>query len=917
MSSHVKLRRDRVGTGDYETQIKEVRLQLAEQLRIFDGQVEQKTQVFQDMVDYLRRRGEIEGEYARSLDKLCDRFSSRTKKKEPSHQSVVNCWQVLLAQTRQESRDHSILSDSYSNILPQQLSHCIEHAQRLAKRSREICTLLQDGLLKVTIELHTTLKTYYQYYTEFLSAEGKLKEAVRLEEKQKQSASKKMERQIEKRQNKVQEIQLKCTKARNDYLLNLAAANACMNKYYLQDLSTLIDCCDLGYHQSISKVLHFYLTGRQWAQQNLNTGMRQLETTVSELSQSQDRDTLMQFNNSAFCLPLRFQYHPYEGDQVVEVSAKCEMMSELVTRVQQLQSRLSSVTLEVEESGKLLQSAQSSILESLVEIAFGSTPDFPSSPSSPEGSSDVSANKNFTQKRRASLPDAESLYFTKVRDHLCNSSLISKLEAKHDLLKVAIQKAESFDGHHTRTRSKRSVRHKKSNPGSQISQKLFNGDLLSYIQASGQLIPAVVENCIRFINLNGLHHEGLFRVPGSQMVVNQLKDAFEKDDDPLADEGCDMDSVAGVLKLYFRGLEKPLFPEHSYDQLMECGQIDDETKKVTQLKLIISSYPASLIIVMRYLFAFLHHVSQYSDENMMQPYNLAVCFGPSLVRGPNNGDAAELQRINALVKSIIIQHESIFPSQNELPGPVYEKCMTLEEDDCEAVAEEGDGESEQAQIKETKDELQALALFDYIGRSSAELSFKHGDRFILYSKASSDWWKGEVNGSKGLIPNKYISVQSVNGGQDQKGKETLKSSCGRHQTEEELKAEKSTGLKVTTDKAGVGPSQVTSRKVSLQLPTGQFIQPGNSPGALRKTLDPQMRRSTTEGGSREECSIEVDKEVHHMMHSVFKELLNRRSSPDQNTSASSEITSTVQTPSVRGLGWKGKGLFRSADNAAD
>ncbi len=33
-----------------------------------------------------------------------------------------------------------------------------------------------------------------------------------------------------------------------------------------------------------------------------------------------------------------------------------------------------------------------------------------------------------------------------------------------------------------------------------------------------------------------------------------------------------MDSVAGVLKLYFRGLEKPLFPEDSYEQLMECGR---------------------------------------------------------------------------------------------------------------------------------------------------------------------------------------------------------------------------------------------------------------------------------------------------------------------------------------------------------
>lgn len=58
----------------------EVRLQLAEQLRIFDGQVEQKSQMLQDLTDYLRRRGEIEGEYARSLDKLSERFSSRTRK---------------------------------------------------------------------------------------------------------------------------------------------------------------------------------------------------------------------------------------------------------------------------------------------------------------------------------------------------------------------------------------------------------------------------------------------------------------------------------------------------------------------------------------------------------------------------------------------------------------------------------------------------------------------------------------------------------------------------------------------------------------------------------------------------------------------------------------------------------------------
>lgn len=55
-------------------------------------------------------------------------------------------------------------------------------------------------------------------------------------------------------------------------------------------------------------------------------------------------------------------------------------------------------------------------------------------------------------------------------------------------------------------------------------------------------------------------------------------------------------------------------------------------------------------------------------------------------------------------------------------------------------------------------EWEAVAMFDYVARSPAELSFKQGEPIILYSKASSDWWRGEVGGVKGLVPHKYISV---------------------------------------------------------------------------------------------------------------------------------------------------------------
>ncbi|XP_064778293.1 rho GTPase-activating protein 4-like isoform X2 [Oncorhynchus masou masou] len=856
MTSHVKLRKERVGAVDYDTQIKEVRCQLVDQLKVLDLQLEQKSQQLQDLTDYLRRRSEIEGEYARSLDKLAERFTSKIKRKEPgSGQSVAQCWLVLLAQTRQESKDHSGVSDSCSTTLTQPLTHSLETTQRLAKRTKDVCSQLQDGLLKVTTELQTAWRTYSQYHSEYESAEGKLKEA----EKQKQGASKKIEKvnssslkntpripfsslnefkygdvymcllyvsylipMCLQRQCKVQEIQLKCTKARNDYLLNLAAANASMNKYYLQDLSSLMDCSDIGYHLSLSRVLRSYLSSRSRAQQNLSGGLQQLHTAVSGLDQIQDRDNLLQTHTNTFCLPLRFHYLPHEGDQVCEVSAEQEIRCEMETRFQQLQSKLTGFTQESEEAGKKLQMARSALLEGISDDDLDPPPSsnqtqgsqvhlqFPSQSQGQGGSSESlasSSSRPSLARRRANLQETETLYCANVKEYLCKSSLVSKLQAKHDLLKVAVEKAEPTNGHQTRKLLR--VR-SKSQPSVQYTHKLFTGDMLSFIQASGQEIPVVVESCIRFINLNGLHHEGIFRVPGSQGKVNSLRDAFERGEDPVADSRCDLDSVAGVLKLYFRTLENPLFPRDSTAQLLEYAQIDNETERAAKLKSVISSYPPPVCTIMRYLFAFLHHVSQYSDENMMQPYNLAVCFGPSLLRGAQDDDVVTLQpQINSLVKSIILQHESIFPSLAELQGPMYEKCMTLQQDDCE----EGEGDSE---------------------HHSKEESESKGER----SRANS--------------------------------------SCSSRQSP-------------------VGGTVTPGGKFTLQSPITQQGWP-LSPGYISKEAQ--------DLSSSEDITVQVDEEVCRQMNSVFKELLSRKSLPPY--SSTSSVTSSNPPPQQKkgGIGWR-------------
>ncbi|XP_045550974.1 rho GTPase-activating protein 4 isoform X2 [Salmo salar] len=909
MTSHGKLRMQRGSLYEYDSQVKDLRVQLCDQMKVLDGQVEVKGQQLSDLSEFFRRRGDIEAEYARALDKLTERFTLKAKRKELSGQSVSQCWSVLLTQTRAESREHAALSDSCTHTLTQRLTHCSEDTHRLAKRSKEVGVQMQDELLKVTTELQTALKTYHQYHTDSLTAEGKLKEATRLEERQtgksadlgitqsgsqRRSAVKKMEKIMEKRHGRVQETQLKCTKARNDYLLNLAAANATMNKYYLQNLSTLIDCTDLGFHLSLERVIRSYLASRGRVLKSEEAGLKQLEQEMTSLDQGGDRDALLQNHDTAFCLPFRFSYHPHEGDQVNEVSAESQVRYEIETRFQQLQSRLSTETLETEEVTKTLKATLAALLDSMCDSDSNPTPDLPISLSH-DSMGAASASKLALAKRRANQQETETFYFMKVKEYLTGSSLISKLQAKHDLLQEAIQKAEAVDSDPSRRRRR-----------------------MSRTQSSGQQIPVVVESCIRFINLHGLHHEGIFRVPGSQREVNHLRDAFERGEDPLTDSDCDIDSVAGVLKLYFRGLDPPLFPDEYYTDLLDCVQNEGLAEKAAQIKSIVSSFPRLLLIVIRYLFAFLNHVSQYSDENMMQPYNLAVCFGPSLLRGSDSGDVVARQpQVNDLVKTMIIQYDAIFPSQSELPGPVYEKHMTLEQEYCEPITEEGDGETEQLH---SEDEWEVVAMFDYTARSATELSFKQGESLLLHSKASSEWWRGELGGVRGLIPHKYISV--LEGAERGRTEEGSGGSTGNLDSEE-LLTENTTRLRVNSDSASlpgrqraVEGSESPVQKVPLSPMTCQNT--GNQ--ERRHTFDSVRQRA----GERQTDGGYIDRpDISKQMNSVFKELLSRQPplqpathappSSLPSSSSSSSLSSSLPGGRKVGFSFRGRALFRPAD----
>ncbi|XP_004695283.1 PREDICTED: rho GTPase-activating protein 4 isoform X2 [Condylura cristata] len=801
MAAHGKLRRERGPQAEYEAQVKEMRWQLSEQLRCLELQGELRRELLQELADFLRRRAEVELEYSRGLDKLAERFTGRggrlggssrehqSFRKEPALLSPLHCWAVLLQQTRQQSRDRAALSEVLAGSLAPRLSHISDDVGRIVKQSKDLEQRLQEDLLEVVSELQTAKKTYQTYHVESMNAEAKLREAERQEEKRagrtvaaattteagplRKSSLKKGGRQVEKRQAKFLEHKLKCTKARNEYLLSLASVNAAVSNYYLHDVLDLMDCCDTGFHLALGQVLRSYTAAESRAQASQRQGLGSLEEAIEALDPPGDRAKVLEVHAVAFCPPLRFDYQPHEGDEVAEIQVEMELRDELLPRAQNLQSRLDRQTVETEEVNKTLKATLQALLE-VVALDDGDVLDSVQACPSTESLKSTSADPGPRQagRRRDQLQGTETFYLTKLQEYLSGRSILAKLQAKHERLQEALQRGDKQEQEASQTQytQRKFQKSRHPRPSSQYNQKLFGGDMEKFIQSSGQPVPQVVESCVRFINLHGLQHEGIFRVSGAQLRVSEIREAFERGEDPLV-EGCtarDLDSVAGVLKLYFRSLEPPLFPPDLFGELLASVELEGPAERVEHVSRLLARLPSPVLVVLRYLFAFLNHLAQYSDENMMDPYNLAVCFGPTLLPVPAGQDPVALQgRVNQLVQTLIVQPARVFPPLALLPGPVYEKCMAPPSPGClgdaqlEGLAGENELELEAGTAAPEDDSegvVEAVACFAYTGRTAQELTFQRGDVLRLHERASSDWWRGEHAGARGLIPHKYISL---------------------------------------------------------------------------------------------------------------------------------------------------------------
>lgn len=178
-----------------------------------------------------------------------------------------------------------------------------------------------------------------------------------------------------------------------------------------------------------------------------------------------------------------------------------------------------------------------------------------------------------------------------------------------------------------------------------------------------------VSKCIAALEDRGLEEQGLYRLVGVASKVNKLL-AMGLDRRKL--EKLNMDdrfeweskTITSALKTYLRTLSEPLMTFRHYNSFISAAKQEMKEARINDIHNLVYRLPIDNFRMLNCLIRHLCSVAKKSDKNLMTIGNLAVCFGPSLLR-PEEETVASIMDIkfyNIVVEILIENYERISAS---------------------------------------------------------------------------------------------------------------------------------------------------------------------------------------------------------------------------------------------------------------
>ncbi|KAL6094580.1 arhgap27 [Pungitius sinensis] len=198
-----------------------------------------------------------------------------------------------------------------------------------------------------------------------------------------------------------------------------------------------------------------------------------------------------------------------------------------------------------------------------------------------------------------------------------------------------------------------------------IRDNVFGCHLATLCAQEKTTVPSFVEKCIKAVEKRGLDIDGLYRVSGNLAVIQKLRFKADHEELDLEDgQWEDVHVITGALKLFFRELPEPLFPFSHFNNFIAAIRTPDYKTKVSRMYELVQSLPSPNHDTMKLLFGHLRRVIQFGEDNRMTVQNVAIVFGPTLLRPEMEASNITMHMVfqNQIVELILNEYERFFYS---------------------------------------------------------------------------------------------------------------------------------------------------------------------------------------------------------------------------------------------------------------
>jgi len=143
----------------------------------------------------------------------------------------------------------------------------------------------------------------------------------------------------------------------------------------------------------------------------------------------------------------------------------------------------------------------------------------------------------------------------------------------------------------------------------------------------------------------------------------------------------DVNVVGSLLKLFFRKLPEALTTDRLYEALIaSIRSTGNHEKSALHLKRMLRELPEQNFVTLRYLVEHLVRISKHQSSNKMDAHNLAMMFGPSLVRPIEESMMNMVKDIDdqsAVIERLILHSDWSVFLKPELTSSTVSVCLSI------------------------------------------------------------------------------------------------------------------------------------------------------------------------------------------------------------------------------------------------